>query len=143
MVSGGNWLALIGEDEDYVPKEPYARSRSDRKRAAREWDKLTGARWAHPGVSTFKGYNKALDAWCSDKRGSLNAVYDFLRSLGVRWYAAGELGEILPTVKDIPLPKVGKTVQPDFGCRNMMFYADRFFMASREEALWQLRLGLN
>jgi len=143
MVSGEDWLALIGEDEDYVPVEPYARNHGDRKRAAAEWDKLTGARWAFPGSSTFKAYNKELDVWCLDKRGSLNAVYDFLRSLGVRWYAAGELGEILPELKSIPLPEVEKTVRPHFGHRQMMFYADRFFMASRAQALWQLRLGLN
>ena len=143
MKSGGNWLALIGRDSDYTPKEPYARNHGDRKRAAKAWDKLTGARWAHPGVSTFKGYNKPLKIWANDERGSLNAVYAFLRSLGVRWYFPGEFGEILSKMKTIRIPKLDKTVRPDFAHRNMMFYAHRFFMASAQGVLWQLRLGLN
>jgi hypothetical protein len=141
--SGSNWLALVGHDADYVPREPYARHGGDRARAGAEWDKLTGARWAHPGVSTFKAYNSALQVWCHDERGSLHAVYDFLRSLGVRWYLPGDAGEIVPTAPTIVLPTGDKDVHPAFAYREMMFYGHRFFMVSREDALWQLRLGLN
>lgn len=143
MISGDTWLALIGQDADYQPREPYARSSGDRARAAAEWDKLTGARWAHPGVSTFKAYNSALQVWANDQRGSLNAVYGFLRSLGVRWYAPGDFGTIIPQQATILLPKVNEAVKPAVAHRNMMFYGDRFFMADRDHALWQLRLGLN
>jgi hypothetical protein len=142
MVSGDNWLVLLGPDAEYAPVGPWARAASDRVRAQEEWDKLTGARWANPGVSTFKGYNATLQIWEQDGRGSLNAVYEFLRSLGARWYMPGEFGQALPDARTIPLPKVNRTVQPDFGYRHLGFYGNAFFQAPREEALWQLRLGM-
>ena len=143
MVSGENWLALLGHDSDFTPIEPWARNHDDRERAQKEWDELTGARWSHPAQSVFKGYQKELGIWESDERGSLNAVYAFLRSLGVRWYMPGELGEVLPATKTIPLPQVDRTVRPDFAYRCLYFYYNSFFLASPAEALWQLRLGLN
>ena len=142
MVSGGNWLVLLGGDSDYTPVGPWARSPTDRVRAQEEWDKLTGARWANPGVSAFKAYNAALQIWEQDGRGSLNAVYEFLRSLGVRWYMPGEFGQVLPTAKTVPLPKVNRTVLPDFATRHLGFYSNAFFQAPPDEGMWQLRLGL-
>ena len=143
MASGGNWLALLGRDSDFVPAEPWARNHGDRARAQKEWDALTGERWGHPAVSTFKGYHKELGVWESDERGSLNAVYAFLRMLGVRWYMPGAFGEIVPSMRTIPLPQGSRTVRPDFRWRCFHFYYNGFFLASAEEALWQLRLGLN
>ena len=49
--------------------------------------------------------------WQFDERGSLNAVCGHLRSLGVRWYLPGELGEVVPKMKSIPLPKLDDTVK--------------------------------
>lgn len=143
IVSGENCLVLIGDDADYIPKEPYAKNPGDRERAARDWDKITGARWDFPGGGVTKGYSNALNVWIGDGHGSLNAVYDFLRSLGARWYFPGEFGECLPEMKTIALPKTDKTVKPDFSQREIGGSAYNFSKSDRDQNLWVLRLGLS
>ena len=39
--------------------------------------------------------------------GTEYAVYDFLRSLGVRWFMPGEFGEIVPHAATIRVPSSG------------------------------------
>ena len=143
MASGPNWLALLGRDTRYVPPKPHARSRGDRPRTLKAWDAITGEKWGTPYVSTFKGYNRGMDLWSSDGRGSINAVYGFLRGLGVRWYFPGPVGEVTPRLSNIPLPKVNTVVRADFPLRNIHQYYNAFFQTNRAEILWQLRLGLN
>jgi len=143
LVSGTNWLVLLGPDRDFVPPEPYGRSHADRPRVLKEWDARTGETWDDPFAVLFKSYHPELGIWECDGRGSLNAVYEYLRRLGVRWYFPGPLGEIVPKAASIPLPVVDEVMCPDFAVRHMYFYYHQFFLASKEEALWQLRLGLN
>ena len=143
MASGTDWLALLGPDEDYVPIEPWGRMRStaEQNRVNAEFDKITGDTfWNHFGY-IYTRYHKELDIWDYDDAGTLNAVYEFLRSLGVRWYAPGELGEVVPNQKTILLPSVNKTVTPDFGVRRFTFYTDHTGIG--DKVLWGLRLGLN
>jgi len=143
MASGDDWLALIGHDEDFTPVEPWARSHAHwQQEKIHEWDKLTGAKWSNPlAAGMYRNYSKELDLWRYDKRGSANAVYAFLRGLGVRWYMPGELGEIVPRAATIELAEVHETVRPDFDVRSMCF--DRYHVASKDDILWSLRLGLN
>lgn len=144
MVSGEGWLALLGRDDDFVPKEPWPRNRDERDEVIwKKWDALTGETWENPRKTLYKDYNSSLDIWKHDKRGSLNAVHEFLRRLGVRWYLPGPLGEVVPKTKTIAFPKVNETVKPDFPLRRMAIYGHMFHQASDEETLWQLRLGLN
>ncbi len=158
MASGDNWLVLIGNDKDYTPIEPWARSSSERGEHGKvqaEWDKITGALWGVPMASIYKhrislpgemgrpdaavGKIEPWQAWGGDERGSFNAVAGFLHRLGVRWYLPGELGEIVPKLKSIPLPKINVTVRPDFAMRRFAF---RFGVnKSLETALWAMRLG--
>jgi len=143
MVSGENWLALVGADKEFEPREPWARNHGQwarEKEAA--WLKLAGRPWVNPvGRSLYRDYNKQLDIWNLDHRGSLNAVYAFLRNLGVRWYMPGELGEIVPRQKHVALPKVNRTVVPDWEIRSV----SRPLISSNEleDALWYLRIGAN
>jgi len=142
MVSGKNWLALVGHDHDFTPPEPHARSRKDLPRMMREWDKLTGEKWANPvGGRMIRYYSSKVGLWQADRRGSLNAVHEFLRSLGVRWYMPGELGEVVPKMRTIELPKVHRVVRPDFLMR--FHYFAFYHVAPKEDILWYLRLGLN
>ena len=141
-VSGENWLALVGSDANFSLAEPWAHSRADRKRVLREWDAITGEKWGNPMLLVHKSFNEELDVCEYDQRGSLNAVHEYLRNLGVRWYLPGEEHEIVPKRKTLELPKVNRVVRPDFPVRFLRFY-NRFWAASREEILWQLRLGLN
>jgi hypothetical protein len=143
IISGDGRLALIGNDLDFRPIEPWGHSHTDwEKNKEPEWRKLAGDRWVNPiGGRIWRKHNKELDVWNYDHRGSLNAVYEFLRGLGVRWYMPGELGEILPETKSITLPQVDRTVRPAFEVRSI----DRPLLSSSdvEDAWWYLRMGLN
>ncbi|MFA7157679.1 MAG: DUF4838 domain-containing protein [Kiritimatiellia bacterium] len=144
-----DYLALMGKDTDYFQEKPgsggdvYPVNSGDRKRAVEAWVKKHGEQWSTPFMSYFKAYNAKMGIWSVDEHGSLNAVNDFLRSLGVEWYMPGDFGEILPKMASIPLPKIDKTVRPEFASRHMGFYQNAPFQASPDEMLWQLRLGLN
>ena len=132
-----------GNDLEFEPREPWARRHSPwaaEKQA--EWEKLAGKPWMNLiGRSLYRDYNKRLDIWDFDHRGSLNAVYAFLRELGARWYMPGELGEILPTQTSIALPQINRTVAPDWEIRSI----SRPLISSNEleDALWHLRIGAN
>jgi len=144
MVSGPDWLALVGDDRDFIPPKPYALNggKAERERVMKEWDALTGAKWGNPmGKSLYRGHSKRMGIWHGDRHGSMNAVHEFLRGLGVRWYMAGELGEIVPKTKTIALPRVDRVVRPDFEMRQMYFAT--YFSTPREDIMWYLRLGLN
>ena len=150
MVSSKDCLVLLGHDADFAPREPWGHNHEDRFRVFKEWDALTGATWGNPLMSEHRRYSPELDLWEADERGSLNAVYEFLRGLGCRWYAPGQLGEILPKLKSVAIPKVDRTVHPDFASRHMFFYYHEFWMAHKgipaeygsDDIKWQLRLGL-
>lgn len=103
IVSGRDWIALIGDDADFQPHDLHARDIADRARVRAEWDRLTGGRWALPIDKTDRRRHAETGWWQDDKRGSLNAVYHFLRELGVRWFMPGELGEVVPKMASIPL----------------------------------------
>jgi hypothetical protein len=56
MVSGDDWLAIVGDDSDFVPKEPWARNnemiRSGKLQA--EWEKITGLPYGVPDAGMYK-----------------------------------------------------------------------------------------
>ena len=142
MASGNDWLALLGHDSDFTPPQPYSSGHGDWPRLLKEWDALTGEKWENPNYHVFKQFNKELGIWDYDERGSLNAVHEFLRGLGVRWYMQGDLGEIVPKQLTIALPRVNKVVRPDFAYRQLGPYTPVFYGDSKEAILWRLRLGL-
>ena len=143
MLSGNDWLALVGNDEEFVPIEPWARNHGQWAAGKQaEWEALADHPWENPlARRIYKDYNKHLDLWSFDHRGSLNAVYAFLRELGVRWYMPGELGEVVPRLHDIALPEINRTVRPAFEIRSV----SRPMIGSNEieDALWYLRIGAN
>ena len=149
MGSGPDWLALLGPNKEFEPVEPYARSRTggsggraERLRIDREWDKITGEQFSNPFHYVYPFRNEELGIWEFDDAGTLNAVHDFLRSLGVRWYYPGELGEVVPKTGSIALPEVDKVVRPDFPLRKLGWWSKRLSMTP-EENLWELRMGTN
>jgi len=138
--SGKDYLVLFGNDADFQPPAAWKLSREEQ---IKQWDALTGEKFGHPNLGPGRSYNPALGIWEADERGSLNAVYEFLRGLGARWYYPGEIGECLPTMKNIELPQAEKIIRPDFACRHMYFYYNTYAAASADEMKWQLQLGLN
>lgn len=200
MVSGKDWLALVGEDYDFEPYKPFIQKPSDKERAMAEWDKMVaekgngGGPWMMPFILQYKewwnpvtrakppakptqggteveGYDAIMAKrygedtkhvwnprslkysrsyqgpgagagfWYSDRGGSLNAVCEFLRSLGVRWYMPHELGEVVPELKSVTLPKVNKTVRPDFDVRSWTLY--NFNGPFFHDGIWVKHLGIN
>jgi hypothetical protein len=143
MVSGPDWLALVGRDQDFAPVEPWARNHNDWLRNKQpQWETLAGHPWLNPiAAGIYRDYNKQLDIWNYDHRGSLNAVYAFLRQLGVRWYMPGELGEILPETRQIAVPQIDRTVRPAFEVRSLS--RPLISSSSIDDALWYLRMGAN
>jgi len=158
IVSGDNWLALIGDDTDFTPIEPWPRSNNDivSGKMQKAWNEITGEHWGYTHSQLRKHYTGAtglfgtpneqhvdkdgnVNVWGFDERGSFNAVCGFLRSLGVRWYLPSELGEIVPEMKTIALPKIDQTVRPDFPLRIINF---RFGVYGRDAAMWAMRLGV-
>ena len=143
MVSGSNWLVLLGHDTEFVLPPYVYRNAPDIPRATKEWDARTGEHWGNPYGSArlYREYNAAVGVSTYDERGSFNAVCEFLRGLGVRWYMPGDLGEIVPALKTITLAPVDKTVKPDFLYRNLGDYSPTFDCATRDAAMYILRLG--
>jgi hypothetical protein len=156
IVSGADWMALVGDDTDFNPTAPFAQNNGDIKRAQTEWEKLTDSQWGMPAPGTYKHKlrlpgrtgkpegvvaekNETFDVWGLDERGSFNAVCGFLHKLGMRWYLPGELGEVLPSIPSIALPALDETVRPDFELRQFNF---RFGTVGPETAQWAMRLGI-
>lgn len=142
MASGENWLALLGHDKDFKEPPTYIRTKDGRPFYYEEWDALTGGKWGNPIGWPGSAYNNAVKISDYDERGSLNAVHEFLRMQGVRWYMAGDLGEIVPQRRSIAFGKMDKVVRPDFACRHCGFYSPTFANGSRDAVLWRLRIGL-
>lgn len=134
-------LVLLGYDADFEPVEPYTlNARADAELYAK-WDEITGDTFGNPRGVLYRRYNRDMGIFTFDKRGSLNAVYEFLRGLGVRWYMPGELGTIIPTSQTILLPEEDRVVHPEFDWRMSMFAI--YFSSPREDILWYLRQGFN
>ncbi|MGV3662518.1 MAG: DUF4838 domain-containing protein [Prosthecobacter sp.] len=153
--SGDDWLALVGDDTDFVPPEPWAKSHGDIPRAQAEFEKIVGAPYGmiNPGLyknrlrlpgdtgkpdGATTAEKETLEIWGLDERGSFNAVTAFFHQLGARWYLPGALGEVMPAMKTIALQKVDETVRPDFPLRQFNF---RFATSGHDTALWMMHLG--
>ncbi|MCA9000069.1 MAG: DUF4838 domain-containing protein, partial [Planctomycetaceae bacterium] len=158
IVSGEDWLVLIGQDANFTPIEPWPRSNGDIASGKMQsaWDAITGANWGYPHSQLHKHYSGPnslfgtpnerfrddegnVHVWTFDERGSFNAVCGFLRDVGVRWYMPGEVGEVLPKTKSIPLPVIDKTVHPDFPMRILNF---RPGVYGHDAMMWGFRLGI-
>jgi hypothetical protein len=159
LVSDDDWMVFLGDDTNFTPIEPYAKSRRemDDGRYLAAFDKITGDTLGDPykrlfmheyslpgdlGVPDSDRESAAKTTrrhWDFDERGSLNAVCGFLTGLGVRWYLPGELGEIVPEMKTLPLPKIDEIVQPDLEMRRL---AVSFSATTPATARWLMRLGV-
>lgn len=158
IVTGPDWVAFLGDNEDFVPKEPWARNHSDIRsgKLQAEWKAITGEDWGVPNGGMYKHRlklpgdlgkpdgavtekNEFLEIWGFDERGSYNAVCGLLRRLGMRWYLPGEIGEVVPRLATITLPALDETVRPDFAVRR---FNVRFGTLGFETARWAMRLGM-
>ncbi|MHC4872805.1 MAG: DUF4838 domain-containing protein [Planctomycetota bacterium] len=146
--SGKYWLALIGGDKRFNPTgmlgmTTLSRSSPEKKKLYENWLKMTNSKWGLPFGQIYKKVYKHWKISEFDESGTFNAVSDYLRSLGMRWYSKGEIGEVALELKDIKLPQIDKTVKPDFPVRHPYIMGLRFSQGNKDAILWHLRLGLN
>lgn len=144
IAAGKDWLALLGPDKDFQPIEPWGRSRSktETDRINAEFDKITGDTFFNSFRELYLRQHEELGIWDYDDLGTLNAVYAYLRGLGVRWYAPGKIGEVVPAKPSIEIPaEQNEAVKPDFPVRRISYFHE--FLGKPELALWNLRLGTN
>ncbi|HPN84096.1 MAG TPA: DUF4838 domain-containing protein [Victivallales bacterium] len=172
IASGEGWLALVGDDFDFVPPfQPWPTDRKNQEPSVEKWKKMiegkTDVGWLYPFAGAFKMYwnpsdfdklmntrygegsaalwksggNTINGFWQHDENGSLNAVHDFLRGLGVRLYMAGEENEIIPQMASIPLKELNKTSVPDYAMRNWLWYGYNGFVF--DDVIWARRIGIN
>ncbi len=140
MISGPDWLALVGRDFDFEPVKPWPSHHREREQANLDWDEITGHTWRNPMHALHRDHNSNFGVWKHDEGGSLNAVCEFLRALGVRWYLPGEIGEVVPARKSIALPDVDKTVRPSFALRKLKWSN---YNIDWDDMMWDRRMGLN
>ena len=93
-----------------LPKEgPVVRIGVYGSEPVREW----AGRAPPPDGYALRTTGQELWIVGGDVRGALYGVYDLLETdLGVRWFMPGELGEDVPSRKDIPMPKVDREGAP-------------------------------
>lgn len=150
---------------------PLPLKRNDGERAEAEWATATkdqtDSAWGFPFRSGFKGFWNPADFsdqmtarygddcsalwpkqpgvaagfWNEDQSGSLNAVCALLRSLGVRWFMPGDLGEVVPRQTTVVVSLSDETVRPDFALREWNWY--NFSGFAYDDIIWARRLGMN
>jgi hypothetical protein len=60
-------------------------------------------------------------------RGTLYAVYDFLKTQGCGWYMPGEIGQVIPKRIALDLPRNKRIESPDYLARGMMVWLPQYF----------------
>jgi len=152
------------------PFEPWPMKRNEVKKSEEVWAKAiegkTDASWEFPFKAGFKwiwnpkdfenilderygqgssalwktGGNTVSGFWEKDENGSLNAVCDFLRGFGCRWYMPGQENEVIPQMSSIAIPAIDKTINPDFPIR--AFSWNDFGSFPFDGMIWAKRIGI-
>jgi len=171
IASGDNWIVLLGADFDFIPPQPMPKDRKDMPRANAEWDELikdkTEMGWGFPFASQWKFHWEPKDLqniissrygedalpiwkgasdslkgfWKQDEGGTANAVYAFLRNLGVRWFMPSDLGEVIPEMQTISVKPINETVNPAYAVRDWNYYNYSGF--SYDDVMYSRRCGMN
>jgi len=81
IVSGDDWLVLMGDDTEFTPIEPWPRSNNDwvSGRVHTEWDKITGAAWGNPLSQLRKHYTGSAGFRCRGVRQDHHRIQKFYR----------------------------------------------------------------
>ncbi|MHC4871250.1 MAG: DUF4838 domain-containing protein [Planctomycetota bacterium] len=140
METGDGFFVLLGRDFNFELKDPIMNGHKDMKGQAK-YDTLTGTYFVHPFQMNYRRFNKKMNIHRDDGVGSFHAVCNYLRSLGVRWYMPGDIGEIVPKMESIVVPRMNRRVYPDYPVRR--WFGQAYNMRDRDTILWNLRLGMN
>ncbi|MBN1275242.1 DUF4838 domain-containing protein [Candidatus Woesearchaeota archaeon] len=145
MVSGDDHLVLLGSDDLQSVSGPHSKiGYWEVPEARAEWQSLTGEHWDTPYNIYYKDHNRQFEIWEADRRGTLNAVFEFLYEQGVRYYYPGDIGIITPQKDEMSVPSgLNEHVQPDFPMREFYQLHHKLFEASEDELRWQFSLRIN
>jgi len=83
-------------------------------------------------------YNDELQTGKFGESGTLFAVYHLLYNQGVRWYAPGDIGEVVPNKKTIVIAPGNLESQPNYKYRHLYYCK---FPYSKSNARWFKRIG--
>ena len=86
-------------------------------------DKRVGKLKPHALLIHADPASKVLYLLGSTLEGSGHALYEFLESLGCRWYMPGPFGEKLPTMKTITVKQIDLVREPEFELRAIQLRA--------------------
>ncbi len=129
IISGNNYLALIGEDTVFSLNGP---------RTMTEWDNYVrnkwgeSFKWGNDLIGCGPQYNDMYGFSNADKRGSMNAVFEFLYNQGIRWYYPGwheydNLGTIIPSKQSVGFGNMNTLKNPDYPMRSFSLYGYSFW----------------
>jgi hypothetical protein len=144
MVSGSNYLALLGDDALFVLSGPTTMS---------QWDALTGDTWGNDFINYYLGsnHNSEYNIGRSDGRGSMNAVFEFLYNQGIRWYSPSNIGTVIPAKSSVGFGNVNSLINPQFSMRHFYIMYKEFDLLEpylypndyASQMQWQLSLRSN
>ncbi|HPN84253.1 MAG TPA: DUF4838 domain-containing protein, partial [Victivallales bacterium] len=172
VASGNGWLALVGDDRDFVPPlQPWPTARSDREKAIAAWKKLieskTDAAWAYPFLAAAKSYwnpkdfDKAMDSRYGEGTAALwktggNTIKGFYEqdengSLNAAHDFLRELGVRLYMAgeENEIIPKMASIPLKEVNKTSVPDYAFRnwnwysYPEFSLDDMLWARRIGMN
>ena len=119
IIAKDNYVALLGVDQQRLPiprdNVKYGMYNEVQKR----WEEDVGHKWEYPAARDPRYFSHQLGFNNQDATGTLYAVYDFLESLGMRWFMPiEEIGVVVPELKDINVPPMELKKEPRFASRH-------------------------
>lgn len=117
IVSGDDYLVMLGDDEPYDVSVEMSES---------EWDAHTAPDVWGNSQSAWRQENRDHDVYSRDGRGSINAIHNWLEGQGMRYYYPDHFGTITPEKNSIQVKQVNKIVNPAFAMRAPYHYYKRF-----------------
>lgn len=117
IIAQQNHLVLLGDDKP-VNKSRYV--------SQEEWDAITAPDKFRRPTLDRREENGKYGIHDLDAKGSMNAVHEFLRTQGMRWYHPNDFGVIIPDKKDIRVTHMSETVNPAFPMRALRLYYMRY-----------------
>ncbi len=129
IIAEKNYVILAGKE---FYREPILKKYMNKYTRDKLWQEFTGHKWRFPCILDFRTYSKELGFFAFDGTGTLYAVYDLLRQLGMRWYMPTKLGIVYPENKNITIEDQNIKREPEFPIREFEPVQGRF----KDEFLW-------
>ena len=135
IVVNDGYVALVGRDQcrPAIPRKNTRLGLSDQLN--KEWQASTGHPWVCPSdIRDPRNFSPDLGFHIQDANGTLYAVYEFLETLGMRWFMPVEdIGQVVPERRDISISPMSIKKEPRFSSRFFLLCGVGF---NQTEFLW-------